>query len=91
MKNGFIVVNTDGKCLDRNLQWRSKQALTEAFVHPKETVVAGGPWASVAGIVYPAEYDPSIDFARTTGQPVQFVKFVVDAIKEEAEAAPAAS
>ena len=79
---GYIVVNTDGKCLDRNMRWRRRETLRDAFVHKQDSLVEGGAWASVAKVVYAAEYDPQTDFARIVGAAMPFTNFMVSAVMQ---------
>jgi len=84
MLTGYIVVNTDGKCLDRNKTWRRRETLRDAFVHQKDSLVEGGPWASVAKLVFAAEYDKPTDMARVTGEAMPFTNFMVSAVMQAA-------
>ncbi|GEM_PF-6646984 len=76
--NGYILTSLKGKHLDRKGKWRKHKALCEAYVHAAETVLQGGPWVAVVKMVIPAEYDPGMDTARTTGTPKSYALFLVE-------------
>jgi hypothetical protein len=79
---GYIIALGENRYLSRSHQEvrhpdrrRSTRGVERAYVHPPETLRAGGAWTKVATVVIPAHYDKKADLTRIDGEPIPFAQF----------------
>jgi hypothetical protein len=78
---GYVIQGAKNRFLSRSgrfvkhLDHSKRKGIKRAWVHSEEFLMRGGTWAAQATEVYPAIYDPEIEFTVITGAPVSYQDF----------------